>query len=298
VGGGPFAPPLTRQPGGLLYPHAVYYCSQDIAIAQCAVSLDGGLTFGPAVPIYNLTQCGGLHGHIKVAPDGTAYVPNKNCNGEQGVAVSTDNGLTWTVRRVPGSSSGTWDPSVGIGSDGTVYLGMTSGGRPYVAVSRDRGETWQSLTDVGVPFGIQNTAFPVLVAGDGDRAAFGFLGSSRGGDAGGTNASSPHVWYPFVAITNNRGQTWTTVNISPNDPVQRGDVCSLGTTCSEARNLLDFNDMAVDEEGRVLFAYADGCVGSCVSAAPNSASAKAVLARQVTGPRLFAAFDGAAPVCQ
>src|SRR5690349_17551891 len=116
VGGGPFAPGLLS--GLNSYPYAVYYCSQDIALAQCAVSLDGGTTFGLAIPIYNLTQCGGLHGHIKVAPDGTAYVPNKNCNGEQGMAVSTDSGLTWTVHTVPGSSAGSSDPSIGIGSDG------------------------------------------------------------------------------------------------------------------------------------------------------------------------------------
>ena len=42
----------------------------------------------------------------KVAPDGTAYVPNKNCQGLQGVAVSTNSGTTWTVRTVPGSASG------------------------------------------------------------------------------------------------------------------------------------------------------------------------------------------------
>ena len=98
--------------------------------ASARVSLDGGRTFGPAVPIYNLTQCGGLHGHVKVAPDGTAYVPNKSCGGGQGVAVSTDNGLTWTVRTVPGSAAGASDPSVGIGADGTVYFGYSERRRP------------------------------------------------------------------------------------------------------------------------------------------------------------------------
>jgi hypothetical protein len=63
--------------------------------------------------MWNLTQCNGLHGHIKVAPDGTVYVPNKNCGGQQAVAVSEDNGLTWNIRKVPGSSGGTTDPSVG-----------------------------------------------------------------------------------------------------------------------------------------------------------------------------------------
>jgi hypothetical protein len=33
------------------------------------------------------------HGHIKVAPM-NGVMPNKNCGGEQGVAVSEDNGLT------------------------------------------------------------------------------------------------------------------------------------------------------------------------------------------------------------
>ena len=80
----------VQKPGldGKFYPNAVYYASQDIGLAEIARSDDGGLTFGVAVPMYDITQCGGLHGHIKVAPDGTVYVPNKNCGGEQGVALS------------------------------------------------------------------------------------------------------------------------------------------------------------------------------------------------------------------
>jgi len=60
LGWGPYAP------GGVAAlrtsPSELYYCSQDIADASCSTSTDGGTTFGPAVPIYNLTQCGGLHG--------------------------------------------------------------------------------------------------------------------------------------------------------------------------------------------------------------------------------------------
>ena len=68
MGFGPYhAPaPLTAT-----QPFATYYCGQDIGLANCALSTNGGLTFGPAVATYNLTQCGGLHGHIKVSPDGT-----------------------------------------------------------------------------------------------------------------------------------------------------------------------------------------------------------------------------------
>jgi len=119
IGGGPFAPPLV----GVGYQNAVYYCSQDLAAALCAISLDGGRTYGPAVPIYNLTECGGLHGHVKVAPNGSAYVPNDSCGGKQALIYSDDNGATWTVSPVPDSSPGESDPSVGIGAGGTLYFG-------------------------------------------------------------------------------------------------------------------------------------------------------------------------------
>ncbi|MGH9567158.1 MAG: hypothetical protein ACRD4I_14325, partial [Candidatus Angelobacter sp.] len=104
VGGGPFAAGALLP--GVGYAHAVYYCSQGVVDASCAISMDGGLTYGVAVPIYTLLDCGGLHGHIKVGPDGTAYVPNKNCNGAAAVVASQDNGTTWTVHPIPGSASG------------------------------------------------------------------------------------------------------------------------------------------------------------------------------------------------
>jgi hypothetical protein len=291
VGSGPFHRTLL---GSLpqVYPHAVYYCSQAIALASCAVSLTGGLTFGPAVPIYNLTQCSGLHGHIKVAPDGTAYVPNKNCNGQAGVAVSTDNGLTWTVRTVPGSTAGSSDPAVGIGSDGTLYLGWSNGdGHAYIAVSPSQGATWSSITDVGAPLGIQNIAFPAVVAGDGDRAAFAFLGTTAGGNATGDDPSFPAVWHLYVAHTYSGGSAWQTVDVTPTDPVQRGTICTAGTTCGTTRNLLDFLGITIDGEGRVLVGYADGCVGTCVNGGANTFASEARIARQSGGKRLYAAFD-------
>ena len=121
LGWGPYAPgSLTALRS---FPKELYYCSQDIADASCSTSTDSGTTFGPAVPMYSLQQCGGLHGHIKVAPDGTAYVPNKSCGGHPAVVVSTDNGLSWTIRTLPAGTSGDADPSVSVAKDGSVYLG-------------------------------------------------------------------------------------------------------------------------------------------------------------------------------
>jgi hypothetical protein len=291
IGGGPFAPTLV--PLGVGYPNAVYYCSQDVVDASCALSVDGGLTYGPAVPIYTLVDCGGIHGHIKVGPDGTAYVPNRDCDGNAAVVSSSNNGITWTIHTIPGSSSGDSDPSVAIASDNTVYFGWHgANGHPMVAVSHNHGATWTNVTDVGTSLGIQNVAFPAMVAGDGNRAALAFLGTPTGGDAQDT-ANFTGVWHLYIAHTFDGGLTWTLVDATPNDPVQRGSICLAGTTCGSDRNLLDFIDATVDKQGRVLVGYADGCIGDCVTGTVNSFTAQGSIARQATGKGLFAAFDGA-----
>jgi hypothetical protein len=284
VGGGPFAPGLS----GIGYPDTVYYCAQAVASAQCSLSLNGGAVFNPAVPIYTILQCGGLHGHLKAAPDGTVYVPNADCGGKASVVVSTDNGTTWKVRSVPGSTTqDESDPSVGIGAGNTVYLGWQNGdGHPYVGVSHDRGATWSNVKDVGASFGIQNVQFPAVVAGDDDRAAFAFLGTTTGGDD--QKSTFAGFWHLYVATTFDGGATWTTVDATPTDPVQRGCIWMAGGS-NKCRNLLDFMDVTVDAQGRVLVGYADGCIGACVSSGPNSYSSVATIARQSGGTGLFAA---------
>src|SRR5258707_798795 len=128
IGGGPYHAPAP--PHGP-YPNAVYYCSQDLVTAFCLRSDDGGATYGPPIPTYT-TQCGGIHGHVKVAPDGTVYFPNNSCGGTGAVIVSEDNGLTWSVRLVQNTSTQTQansnfqDPPVAIDDSGRVYFGMSN----------------------------------------------------------------------------------------------------------------------------------------------------------------------------
>lgn len=291
IGGGPL-------PAGSLptvgYPNAVYYCSQDIATAFCAASRDGGRTFGAGVPTYSLLDCGGLHGHVKVAPDGTAYLPNKGCGATQAAVVSADNGLSWTVRSVPNSTPGDSDPSIGVGSNGTVYFGYTGAdGVPRVAVSRDKGATWTDNQAVGTEFGIKNSVFPAVVAGDDDRAAFAFIGTPTGGNY--QDIDNFHgIWHLYVAYTYDGGKSWVTADATPADPVQLGSICTSGTTCGDDRNLLDFIDVTIDDHGRVLAAFADGCTGACVTGGANNRDAYATIARQSGGKTLFAAYDRAA----
>ncbi len=315
IGAGPYSSSLPVPSTAPLtgFKDAVYYCSQDIASAFCARSDNGGLTFGAGVPIYNLTTCAGIHGHVKVAPDGTVYVPARSCGGKQGVAVSTDNGTTWTVHQIPDSTAAIGnDPSVGIATDGTVYFGYQGAdGHARVAITHDHGATWTKSVDVGALGGVQNIVFPAVVAGDPNRASFAFLGTTTGGDFQ-SQSQFNGAWYLYNATTYDGGSTWSLANLTPNAPVQRGSMCISGTTCSNTpddRNLLDFIGSDIDSHGNVNIAYADGCISStCVNGsgtynASNTAqsqqsqlndfTALASISRQSGGLPLFAKYDPA-----
>src|SRR5205807_5873416 len=58
----------------------------------------------------------GLHGHVKVGPDGTAYLPLAGCGGQPtlndgtnyeywggrpALSISTDNGASWQIHMIP-----------------------------------------------------------------------------------------------------------------------------------------------------------------------------------------------------
>jgi hypothetical protein len=302
-----------------VYPHAVYYCSQDVATSFCARSDDGGATYGTGVQVYTTLQCGGLHGKPRVGPDGTVYLPNKNCTGSggtsaaKGVAVSQNDGLTWTVHNIPSTQTDSNQPDsdVAVGGNsglGTVYYAYRDGDHhPKVVVSNDDGNTWSTPFDVGAAFSIQNAQFPEVIAGDQNRAAVTFIGTITPGSDIPDNFSDnrgPAVWYLYVALTYDGGQTWQTVNATPNDPVQRGGVCLAGTGCTGSdRNMLDFNDSTIDNQGRVQVAYTDGCSGACETD-PNAAACNAgasgctgtfssifSMVNQVCGMGLFAKYD-------
>ena len=332
------------------YPNAVYYASQSVSDARAAQSLDGGVTFGPAFPMYTIDECAGLHGHIKVSPkDGTVYVPNVGCGGavpfhdtgaKQAVIVSEDNGITWNIRPIPDSTThgngsadntiiGTRDPSVSIDADGNVYFVYQAEDRltgnpdgndiagdthPKVAVSHDHGVTWEPSIDVGATVlngnPIKNATFVAATAGSGGRAAVAFFGTETGGNnwacgAGDDCSLSAQgvstgigkrplftgVWYLYISTTFDAGKTWTTQNVTPGDPIQRGGICG-GSTC---RNLLDFMDLQIDKEGRVLVAGEDGCIGPCVQGGGNSFSSKGFITRQSGGKRMLATFDPVEP---
>src|SRR2546430_5772887 len=54
--------------------------------------------------------------------------------------------------------------------------------------------------------------------------------------------------------------------------------------------------MTIDKEGRIVIGYDDGCItASCIGGGANDFTAKAAIARQSGGRRMFSAFDPVEP---
>ena len=283
-----------------------WYCSQVVVESTCSVSRSGGIAFEQSRPVYTfkgdlvsdplIVGCEGLHGHLNTSPvDGTAYLPNFGCNSADDLAtnrpsvvVSPDEGLTWTIRQVPDGTSPNFDsdPAVDVDAGDRAYVAYedaTSNLR--VATTTDRGATFTPSVDLGTPFGLDNTAMPTVVAGSAGRAAVAFFGTEAEAPLNtegqpenqqlsfDPDGNDPEAgWHLYLSMTYDGGASWTTTDLTPTDPVQRGciwwgsAIAPDGPSCSNnKRNLLDFIDIQVDKSGRVLVGWADGCVARCVT---------------------------------
>ena len=302
IGAGPWT---ATPPDGATYPHGVYYCAQFPLADACVTSTDGGATWGSPVPVVGCTS---LHGHVKVAPDGTAYLPNAHCAGTVGGGISTDNGRSWGSYTIPGAVSPGrgFDPSVGIGNDNVVYEAWSRADdyHPMIARSTDHGATWDRVTDLSQTVGPAMVAstFQAVVAGDAGRVAVAYLGTQVGQPDVTTTPFDPGfdgVWHLFVSVSYDGGKEFKTVRVT-DDPVQRGCIWDRGGT-SDCRNLLDFMDAQLARDGRVIVGFADGCTLDCAAPSGTSAqstAATATVARQSAGRGLLAAGDvqpGTAP---
>jgi len=332
------AGPLPKSLRGPLATEAAYYCAQNGLDSACAASHDGGVSFGPGVPTFNQSpdnHCGALSGHVKVAPDGTAYVPNKDCGGtptkdqltdgvfEGGgpaVAVSTDNGVKYAVRRVPKATTQVEDDNtIDVSRTGRLWMAWQNGANRStslgaltstadVAWSDNQGKTWSKTSDLSTPLGLKNIHFASVVTGDADRAAVSFYGNKSAGDDQRESFTGPgHDWHYYIAMTYDAGRTWTTQDLTPTDPVKRNCVDNQGTKpgagnqmggapiCTE-RDLFDFMDIGADGQGRVIGIFTDACTHKCKQDPTVGQDDKlGMIARQSAGRGLLAAFDNPKP---
>ncbi|MEA3203663.1 MAG: hypothetical protein QOI63_1342, partial [Thermoplasmata archaeon] len=310
-----------------LYPNVLYFCSNNVYDTACTTSLDGGLTFGPQRPAYAGAQapaegnrctttaqgagncvCGGLSGHVKAGPDGKAYLPKGQC-GLASVAVSADDGLTWTPHTIDTRHPMT-DHEVAIAVDeaNTVYATWPAAdGFVYYAYSKDGGASWSQAVNVTAP-GVTATAFNAIAAGGPGKLAFAYIGTTvpggyKGKDGGqggltGDIVGEPDppawanaTWNAYIGtITNATSDSpiiQTATANDPADPLARG-LCG-GTRC---HGMNDFIDLAIDAEGRPWGAFVDVCTAKCVGDPKTHwDTAEGLVATLRSGP----ALRGAAP---
>ncbi|MHB8340552.1 MAG: sialidase family protein, partial [Mycobacteriales bacterium] len=179
--------------------------------------------------------------------------------------------------------------ALAVDASSNLYLLLNSvtsaGSAAEVAVSKDGGQTWSPPIDVGAPFGIQNVEFPMAVAGNDGSAAVAFYGTQTGGND--QVASFPGSWEVYEAVTTDGGASWQTSDVTGESPVQVGQICLTGQTCTgSTRNLLDFQEMTADQNGRILIGYADGCPATGTCTQQNSTLSSGWIAREMSGPTL------------
>ena len=297
------------------YDQAVYYCYNKLVGIFCFTSFDGGATFEAGGQIIGLaTTNGGLHGAITSAPDGTVYVTPRV--ETPSVIVSKDNGLTWFDRTM-GEDVGTPYPrknsEVATDTQSNAYHIWTGADEGvYMSRSIDSGESWEQTSIRISPIEVISTAFSQIDAGDPGRIAVTYLGSENSSELGEPNidgqpwdgnahyANGNVSYYLYITFSLNAldpNPVFHTVRASP-DPVQIGSICLNSGDCRDIggsnRNLLDFNDLHIDREGRVYIAFADGCTGACAtgnnSTPEDSRSRRGIMCFLSSGPSLLAEY--------
>jgi photosystem II stability/assembly factor-like uncharacterized protein len=324
-------PPVTSPTVG--YPNVVYTCSTQAGATiysvatQCLKSLDGGLSWVPTgtPPFVTDRQkendlgiegyCHGAIGHGYVGSDGTVYIPKGLC-GQPWLAISHDEGATWTRVQVadngmPQTTIGVYEHEASVASDdkGNVYYFWMGHDRlPYLAVSKDGGETWGKPMMVGPP-GLKEAALPHLDAGGPGGVAVVYYGSTNSpgapfpesddckpdpaycfGQLFFLNPPDPKnyadvTWNGYMTVTANaldRRPTFLTAPINdPSDPFVRG-------TCGPIRckAVYDFIDVSIDRAGVPWAIYVDACVNECSEKGPTNSGNEGVLGTIRGGPPL------------
>jgi hypothetical protein len=208
--GGP-APRRMRQ-SKPQYPNVIYMyvagggsCGgQGFCGGHIVKSLNGGRTWSSPVALPGPAGCPspgsnpvGMYGlDGLVGRDGTIYLPLTPCQVPY-VAISHDEGATWTLSRVRATQTLGWgELGLGIDKAGNLYAAWVavSNRLPYLSISRDRGRSWSTPLMVGAP-GVNEASEPQLASSATGQVAVTYYGSTN----------SPGVPFPPACVVSASG---------------------------------------------------------------------------------------------
>lgn len=274
---------FTAKPRGLPtvgYPNLVYRCVNNLAYVGCAISPNGGLSFLPQVPVVAAREsgCAAITGHGESDLEGRAFL-GLGCGGNPAVAVTEDDGQTWSVSVISEEVGlgGGHDVELGIDEAGNAYALWPSDGQLWFSASTDHGATWTPARNVTAP-GVTATKFVAIAAGGPGKVAFSYVGTTHPGgyanpaaECGALPAlpcSEPEewanaTWNGYVAIVTDALAAdpviQTTMANDPSDPLARG-------ACADrCHGMTDFIEITIDAEGRPWSSFVDVCVEACVT---------------------------------
>lgn len=281
-------PPVTSTTEG--YANVVYYCFQDIAVsATCSKSLDGGVTFLPQAGIAFEAlagpDCSAIHGHGVAGSDGTIYLPKADYCGLPTVAISQDEGASWSRFAVANTTDAPdHEASVAVDESGNIYYVWIQKDRlPYLTVSTDGGANWSTPIMVAPP-GVNETDLPSIDVGAPGKVAIAYYGTSNspGGTFQGSYTNT--TWNGYMTITTGALSStplfFSAPLNDPSDPFHRGR-CGPGR-CGA---VFDFIDVVVGPNGTAYSSFVDTCVGGCKTGGSNDGAA-GVMGNLVGGPSL------------
>jgi hypothetical protein len=195
IAGGP-APAGADKPVG--YPSVLYGCTNGPApifivgpSRPCYKSLDAGKTWGFAgVPLPSPLAPGCLHIQEAqtVGPDGTIFLPvgcgSTNLAGLVRLAISKDEGLTWSYANVPtgavGNAAAYAGVTAAVDAAGNLYVVWRGADqKPYLAVSKDQGASWNGPLLIAPPGVASGGPTPQVVAQKAGHIAIGYYGWTK-----------------------------------------------------------------------------------------------------------------------
>jgi len=278
---------------GANFPSTTYMYDNYVGMRR---SLDGGATWGEGTPLFS--TCGPDVGHGNASPvDGTVYIPRVTCElpntteeaaiAEAEVAVSRDYGQTWEVVVVDNqtiTSHYAHEARVWTDAGGNAYFFYHGKqGVPYLSISRDRGRTWSTPRNVGVPgLTAVNDNFPVVIAGDVGKVAFSYIGTTSPDPTADSATWNQYVGMSLNALDAEPVFVTTTTNELAH-PVKRGwcyGRCPPGKNVRDPTGpngdgylsgvtefrmgMMDFLNMTVHPKTHMLWtSMVDDCTGAC-----------------------------------
>lgn len=259
------------------YPNLVYRCVNNLVYIGCAVSVNGGQTFLPQVPVNAaMGQCGGITGHIESDAEGRVYLPIF-CDGKPAVAVTEDDARSWTVHPISDHELHGLHVDMAVDEAGNVYALWEENGLPWLATSVDHGATWTEPVNVAAP-GVTAIKFIAIAAGAPGKVAFAYVGTTLPGGYGNPQgecgalpafpceeheAWADATWNAYVSVIQDALapslviQSATANN--PADPLARGECAG------RCHGMTDFIDVQIGPDGRPWASFVDVCIAECVT---------------------------------